>query len=139
MNMLDELLEKLDNASLARLDLPIVSRNPNRIARRLVFTEGLGFYWILLCNGLSCRACGFREKPVIRVERVRERDVLSDLVHVVPRVLIECCGRIVGRGDWRGSRIVLEDLDCDVVVKRSGVYCGDILCSRGLVECLEHC
>ncbi|NOZ31082.1 MAG: hypothetical protein GXO68_03940, partial [Crenarchaeota archaeon] len=64
MNMLDELLEKLDKASLARLDLPIISRNPNRIARRLVFTEGLGFYWILLCSGLSCRACGFKEKPV---------------------------------------------------------------------------
>lgn len=138
MDMLSELVEELGGAP-ARITLPLASRNPGRLARRLSFTRGHGYYWIILCRGLSCRACGFREEPIVRVERIREKDILSGLSHPVPRLVVECCGRVVGVGEWRGSRIVLEDLECDVNVKPASVECGGRECRISLAECLREC
>lgn len=139
MNMFLDLINRIGEDGLLRVELPLASRNPNRLERRLSFTEWFGYYWIILCSGLSCRACGFREKPVVRIERVRDRDILSDLIHVVPRITVECCGRVVAVGEWRGSRIVIDGFDCDVLVRPYGVDCGGLSCSSGLMECLRQC
>ena len=97
-----------------RLELPLRSRYPHRLARRLSSpARGIdGAYWFLVCRGLRCWPCGFPEPPRVRVERVLGDDVLSDLRHPVPRLVVECCGRVVAVSRWDGSRVVVEDIEC---------------------------
>jgi len=97
-----------------RLDLPLRSRYPGRLARRLENPArgSDGNYWFLVCRGLKCWPCGFPERPRVRVERVVAEDVLSSLRHGVPRLVVECCGRVVAESRWDGSRVVVEDLEC---------------------------
>jgi len=132
-------LDALGLEDIVRLDLPLKSRNPNRILRRIRFTRGILGYWILLCRGLTCYACGFTEEPKVSLKHVIERDVLSDLRHRVPTVIVECCGEIVGRGVWDGSRIVLDRLDCQVEVYPDRVLCDSIVCEEEVVECVRRC
>ncbi len=132
-------LEELGVEDVVKLTLPLKSRYPNRLLRRIRFAKGGSGYWIVLCKGLSCRACGFPEEPTVTIEHVVERDVLSDLRHRVPVVTLRCCGEVVGRGVWDGSRIVLEDIACWVEFGAGGVVCRGRVCGDGLVECVREC
>lgn len=137
MNFVEELLSVMEEP--ARISLPVYSRNPGRLGRRLRFTQALGFYWVIVCRGVSCRLCGFREKPTFRAVMVEERDSLSGLRHRVPSPIVECCGRIVSRGGWRGTRFVLDGFDCDVIVGHETINCRGALCTSSLTECLSSC
>ncbi len=138
MDQLASLAELLGIRGLVVLELPARSRRPSRLASRLRFARAHGWYWIGLCRGLECGLCGFPEEPVVRVERVVARDVLSDLVHRVPRIVVECCGERVGVGEWRGSWIVLEGLECRAWITGRGGVCGGRSCG-GPRECLRVC
>ncbi len=59
----------------------------------------------------------------MRIMRVPQRDVLSDLVHAVPVVRVECCGRIIATGEWRGSLIVIDGFDCPCIIDKSRIEC----------------
>ncbi len=120
------------------LRLPVQSRNPSRIVRRLRPVEALGGYWLLVCRGLGCRLCGFPEEPRVVVERRLVDDVLSGLRHRVPEVRVECCGRILGVGRWTGSMINLDGLECPVEGGGGGWRCWGRPCS-GPRECLDAC
>ena len=120
------------------VQLPVKSRNPSRLARRLRPVEALGGYWLLLCRGLGCRLCGFPEEPVVVVRRRVVDDVLSGLRHRVPEVVLECCGRVLGVGRWTGSMINLEDLECPVEGRAGSWKCWGAPCP-GPRECLEAC
>lgn len=121
-----------------RVDLPLRSRNPSRLARRLRPAAALGGYWLLVCRGLRCRLCGFPEEPSVRIERVLEEDVLSGLRHMVPVVRVECCGRMLAEGRWEGSVINLEDIECPVEATGEAWRCWGRPCG-GPVECLGAC
>ncbi len=130
-------LEEELGVRLPRVELPLASRRPGRIVERLSrLARAGGLYWVLLCRGLRCVACGFPEAPRVRVERSVERDVLSGLRHAVPRVVVECCGRVVAESRWDGSRVVLESFVCPVGVTGEGVYCWGRRVS-GLAEAVE--
>jgi len=129
---------KLAGARDKRLQLPAESRNPGRLAERLRPEPGRRGYWIIVCRGLACRLCGFPEEPRVRVERALAGDELSGLRHRLPRIVVECCGRVIARGEWRGSRIVVEDYWCPVEAGPRGWRCLGAPCG-GPLECLEAC
>ncbi len=94
------------------VELPISSRNPRRIIKRLEFVGGPEKYCLVICRGLSCELCVFPEKPVFTVELIRDSDVLSDLKHRVPIVIGYCCGSVIVKGLWKGSRIIVDNINC---------------------------
>ena len=138
MTWLDQALEKLGLQRLARINLPAESRYPSRLVRRLEPVGGRWGYWLLLCRGLRCRLCGFPEKPHIYVDRVEAEDVLSGLRHRVPRIVLECCSRRIIVGEWKASRIRVEEIDCPVELGPEGGKCLGSPCGS-VEECLEAC
>jgi len=117
------LAERLGAASPRVLELPVKSRYPSRLSRRLRFDRCAIGYCLVVCRGLSCILCLAPEEPVLRIMRVPQRDVLSDLVHAVPVVRVECCGRIIATGEWRGSLIVIDGFDCPCIIDKSRIEC----------------
>ncbi len=138
MTWLEDALGKLGIDRIHRIDLPAESRYPSRLARRLEPVEGRWGYWLLLCRGLRCRLCGFPERPRVYVERVRAEDVLSGLRHMVPRIVVECCSRRSVVGEWMGSRIRVDRVECPLELGPEGGRCWGSPCGS-VEECLRAC
>ena len=117
------LAERLGSKSPRVLELPVKSRHPSRLSKRLQFDKCAIGYCIIVCRGLSCVLCVAPEEPVLRIMRVPQRDVLSDLVHAVPVVRVECCGGVAAKGEWSGSLIVIDEFHCPCIVDKSRIDC----------------
>ncbi len=120
------------------LKLPYASRNPKNMAKRLKPARCNDYYVLGVCKGLTCYTCIFPEEPHVSIERVYVDDVLSGLRHRLPEVRLECCNRIIARGEWRGGLMKIEELACPVKVTggRFLVWGKEVECVD-LRECLS--
>ncbi|MEB2837313.1 MAG: hypothetical protein GSR80_000523 [Desulfurococcales archaeon] len=141
LNWLPEWLEFDGRPRIVRL--PLQSRNPSRIARRLeplqVKRPLKALAW-LVEKGASLYACLWPPGEY-RVETLRRPayDRLSGLKHtIVAEVRGIIGGAIAWRARWRGDRLVVDGIACKAVVRPGGaVACGDRGCMGP--QCLAAC
>ena len=94
--------------------LPVESRDPSRLARRMEPVRCLeGDVLALgLCEGIDCYLCLWSGVYKVSYDRIYADDVLSGIRHWVrvPRGIVD--GRIVWEGSWRGDRFRIDHVEC---------------------------
>jgi len=141
LNWLPEWLEFDGRPRIVRL--PLESRNPSRIARRLeplrVREPIRALAWVVE-KGASLYICLWPPGEY-RVEALKRPayDRLSGLRHaIVAEMRGIVGGAIAWRALWRGDRLVVEEIECRAVIRPGGsVSCGGREC-RG-PQCLTAC
>ncbi len=121
------------------ISLPIKGRNIKKLIKKLEFFPCIKGYCLIICKELSCQLCWLPRKLEFKIIRVKQKDILSNLTHIVPKLVGQCCNFKVVVGEWKGSVVEISSINCPATIEPDSVDCLGSTCPGDIAKCLDEC